>query len=337
MSMQLAPDFTFRPLPEIEHLVHLPFPQIAHPLGPLVSLPGTWVGQGFNQIWRPFHAPGQDRFLELNLTNETLQIEEISGPIPNRGLLQQDINMFGVHYLQQIKDHNVGAGLHFEPGIWLTVPATTNPQEPPTVARLGSIPHGTAILAQGVAASVAGPPTFAPVDITPFQIGHPANKIPFPESNLSQPTPFRTPPAQMTGITQAMVNNPNSVLHAAIAGQTITHTTVLEITSDPHSHIAGGGTANTAFLQGTPTSPPNADAALVTAIFWIETVKGAQGHPDYLQLQYTQTVLLNFNGLSWPHVSVATLRRTVPQTPSIERVDPTIPADLLKSIQEHQP
>jgi hypothetical protein len=26
-------------------------------------------------------------------------------------------------------------------------------------------------------------------------------------------------------------------------------------------------------------------------------------------LQYTQTVLLNFNGLSWPHVSVATLEK----------------------------
>jgi hypothetical protein len=27
----------------------------------------------------------------------------------------------------------------------------------------------------------------------------------------------------------------------------------------------------------------------------------------YTQLQYTQRVILNFNGLSWPHVSVATL------------------------------
>ena len=30
------------------------------------------------------------------------------------------------------------------------------------------------------------------------------------------------------------------------------------------------------------------------------------------QLQYTQTVLLNFNGLSWPHVSVATLIKQEP-------------------------
>jgi hypothetical protein len=44
-------------------------------------------------------------------------------------------------------------------------------------------------------------------------------------------------------------------------------------------------------------------------MFWIETIKDAAGGPDLLQLQYTQTVLLNFAGLSWPHVTVATLRK----------------------------
>src|SRR5262249_31191805 len=36
------------------------------------------------------------------------------------------------------------------------------------------------------------------------------------------------------------------------------------------------------------------------------------------QIQYSQTVLLNFNGLSWPHVSVATLvpAAPIPVTPS---------------------
>ncbi len=28
---------------------------------------------------------------------------------------------------------------------------------------------------------------------------------------------------------------------------------------------------------------------------------------SYTQIQYSQTVFLNFNGLTWPHVSVATL------------------------------
>ncbi len=52
---------------------------------------------------------------------------------------------------------------------------------------------------------------------------------------------------------------------------------------------------------------PNATVGQFSAIFWIETVEydGRQ----FLQLQYTQTVLLNFADLSWPHVSVATLRK----------------------------
>ena len=34
---------------------------------------------------------------------------------------------------------------------------------------------------------------------------------------------------------------------------------------------------------------------------------------EFDQLQYTQRVLLNFNGLSWPHVTVATMvSRAVP-------------------------
>jgi hypothetical protein len=72
----------------------------ADPLGPLADLPGpgdqpgTWVGHGFNAIWRPedFPAPGQDRFLELNLTDETLVFTRINGPIPNRGLAMPDID-----------------------------------------------------------------------------------------------------------------------------------------------------------------------------------------------------------------------------------------------------
>ena len=53
----------------------------------------------------------------------------------------------------------------------------------------------------------------------------------------------------------------------------------------------------------------NASANHVTATFWVETVKGQHGK-HFLQLQYTQTVMLDFNGLRWPHVSVATLRKT---------------------------
>jgi hypothetical protein len=302
-------DFTFVPVPAIEDPVVHPFTEIDDPLGPLAALPGTWKGTGFNTIWRP-HFKVQDRFLELNLTEETLEFEEIPGEIPNRGFAQKDINMFGVHYLQKISDSTLDAGIHLEPGIWATVPKTKVPDEPPTVVRMASIPHGTAVLAQGQASVIAGPPLIKPVDIIPFGIGDPdsagsfsAAQQAFPELKLSKKTDFRQPSDASTipGITQAMVKNPNSVLTAAIAGQHIVNTVVLRVRASnrkPHSV----GTANTFFLT------ENAAADKVTATFWIETVK-KPGGGHFLQLQYTQTVLLDFNGLSWPHVSVATLRK----------------------------
>lgn len=77
------------------------------PLGPLDELPGpgdtpgTWVGHGFNAIWRPHRVTsGQDRFLELNLTDEKIVFTRINGDIPNRGLDMPDINMHGVTYMQ---------------------------------------------------------------------------------------------------------------------------------------------------------------------------------------------------------------------------------------------
>jgi hypothetical protein len=153
--MDLA-DFAFAPRPQIPRPRAL---AATSPLELLENLKGTWQGTGFNVIWRPNSTPGQDRFLELNLTEEILQFEEIPGPIPNRGLLQHDIDMFGLWYLQKIEDHILKAagqpaGIHLEPGIWATVPSTQHPNVGPTVVRMASIPHGTTIVAQGTATSI---------------------------------------------------------------------------------------------------------------------------------------------------------------------------------------
>jgi hypothetical protein len=304
--MDLSPDFSFQPLPPLESPVLHPFAEVASPLGPLAGLVGKWSGHGFNVIWRPTnHTGDQDRFLELNVTSETIEFTAISGQIPNRGFLQVDMNMFGLTYLQQISDANLKAGLHIEPGLWVTVPRTTNPNLGPTVARLASIPHGTAIVAQGTAVTAAAGPAIPKADTTPFTIGSPNATIEFPEQTLSTPSQFRTSGAGLTGITQAMLDDANSVLHTAIAGQHITSTTTLRVGTGT-AGIPGGGTANTAFLRG-GAEGPNADAVSVSATFWLETV---QGQPAQSQLQYSQTVLLNFNGLSWPHITVGTLRKS---------------------------
>jgi hypothetical protein len=293
--------------------------QTASPLGALAALTGTWVGHGFNSIWRPHHPASQDRFLELNMTNETLVITPINGAIPNRGLAMPDIDMFGLTYLQQISEASTGAGLHIEPGIWANVPHTTDPNEPPSVVRMASIPHGTVILAQGVSQVLQGGPQNIPDNnMLPFFFGSPApangdfNSVAqtFTELNLSQPTPFRF---VAPGVTQAIVKNPNSVLQTALQ-QSLHNThmksrTFLHVATN-HSIIkAGGGTANTAFLAASGNPPGgNAKATQVEATFWIETIAGAGG-PDKHQLQYTQTVMLDFNGIHWPHVTVGTLVR----------------------------
>lgn len=297
-------------------------PPAPNPLGLLQGFLGngaarTWSGTGFNMIWRPnFNkASGPaDFFLELNMTAETLEFSPINGPIPNRGLLQPDINLAGITYLQQIKDSFDNSAQHLEPGLWVNVPTTTNPHEQATVARMGSIPHGVTVNMQGIGLT-APTPQIAPVSITPFHIGQPTNLVHFPEENIAIPSASRTPLNRVPGLTQAELTNPNLFLTNVLAHQTVLSTTVLIVSSDntltSGVPSAGGGTDNIAFLTGVgapPAGGPNAAVPQSQSIFWIERIKGEAGHPDYDQLQYTQRVLLNFNGLSWPHVTVATLR-----------------------------
>src|SRR5215475_3795864 len=303
--MESVADFVFGPQPPIEEPAAAAA-AAADPLGPLAGLAGNWTGQGFNVIWRPhpLQPSGQDRFLELNVTSEQLDFGPALQKIPNRGLLQPNISLAGLNYLQQIADANTNKNQHFEPGLWVTVPQTSDPQEPRTVARLASIPHGTTILVQGTAQTANGAPAIPDVSIKPFAIGHPAQTINFPEQNLKKTTQFRTSGAGLTGITQQMVNNPNTVLRSAIASQHIQATTTLHVSSR-NASLPGGGTANIAFLTGAKDGP-NAVTARVTATFWLETL---QGDTEPRQLQYSQLVLLNFNTLSWPHITVATLQK----------------------------
>jgi hypothetical protein len=340
-------------------------------LGPLAAFTGTFHGSGFNTIFRPdlgtptqlpIPVTGSDNLLELNLTQETLSFSSSLGSVPNRGEVQPDIFLNGVPYLQTINDVTVPSqpvGIHVEPGLWMAVPATTDPKEGPTVFRMGSIPHGTTIEAQGTSSTINGKPAIAAVDITPFAIGQPNDKIPFPSQTAANKDTARIP-QDLTSfiaagtITQDMLTDPNTLLRNHIASQTITATTVITISTDPAAPLFGGGTDNIAFLVGNSSaSAPNADAVTMQAVFWIETVEftievpifepgqppliipaetGAAGQPvpefqvnppipitaprsikvTVPQIQYSQQVLLNFKGLSWPHVSVATL---VPASP----------------------
>jgi hypothetical protein len=341
-------------------------------LGGIAGFVGTFKGNGLNTIFRPQDfavsptplpkpaAGPNDNILEINLTEETLSFRAALGSIPNRGMVQGDAFLNGIPYLQTINDVGDPAhpvGIHFEPGVWLSVPATTVPAESATVVRMASIPHGTTIDAQGTSFTVAGGPRIDPVDITPFPIGQPGHAIKFPSQTATDAGTFRLP-QDLTDfiaagtITQEILDNPNIILKKRADAQTITSTTVIVISTNPADPLFGGGTDNIAFLLGDKNATaPNADAIQLSATFWIETVteritvpaytahkpvivpgSASAGNPvvsfsvtsptptsgdteidvSYTQIQYTQTVLLNFNHLTWPHVSVATL---VPNKP----------------------
>jgi hypothetical protein len=258
-------------------------------LGPLTDLPGTWVGAGFNVIWLPVFQ-GQPNFrLKINATSEILTITRIGANIPNRGSVQPDLNFLGLHYLQRVSDALTHGLLHIEPGLWLNLPPTPAGPNPNVgvVARLATVPHGNALLAQGGASQILSP-KFPPEDTTP-----------------GPPVPAQAPGMLSTailppGIPPGSAKNPNLVLAAAISGQTITRSVVLRIATDFPTNPPSGGIENIAFVES------NANATRMIATFWIETVRQRDGSLT-LQLQYTQRVILNFNGIDWPHVSVATL------------------------------
>jgi hypothetical protein len=188
---------------------------------------------------------------------------------------------------------------------------------------MGSIPHGTTINAQGNGFdSPDGKPRFTPASIMPFTIGSPDDGTtgiqPFDEGKrpLAANFPARTSSAELVGLTDDHFEDPSKILSDIAAAQNILSTKVFRITTNvevpdskqspnpgvPHE---GGGIDNIAFLVGS-NSGPNAIAAQMTATFWVEEIKGDDGN-IFLQLQYIQRVLLNFNGLSWPHISLATM------------------------------
>jgi len=352
-------------------------------LGPLASLPGSWRGTGFNVMWRPDNSknPTFDnihRFLELNLTSETLNFQVIPGVVPNRGAgEQEDLSLYGLHYLQRVSDADVppvktaGEALHIEPGLFMNVPQSEN-HKVPTIVRMGSIPHGVTVLMQGPTPStvpVDGPPDIPPIypleqlpEFTPEkpQPGEP-NKDPPIEGLGIMPVNVTTPPVQPPpalkhlksaqhpvaevviendnpGKTngpfplpefQEYIENPNKLLTDANADKDILGSIAIKLNSEEVEDSIG----NIPFL-GTPKEQDAAEPAnnafvqSARATFWIEWVRipggrrdGRHPHQDdpahqiepyygeetYLRLQYSQSVILVFNKVLWPHITVATL------------------------------
>lgn len=274
----------------------------AENLGPLQDLPGFWEGTGFSLIARPDFSGDSPNgfFLELNLLRENIEFTAIGSPVFNRGSRQDDIAIYGVTYLHRVTDGSTGEALHIEPGMWLTIPATSSPRAEASIARLATIPHGNAVCTVGFTEEIVpdGMPTVPSANTTPFPVGsqppEPGMKNPFAEYDISAGSRFRTAPVP-AGITQAIIDDPNVLVRQALQGQTLAHITRLITSTDQV-----GGIGSIPFIVS------NADTLTLESVFAIETVRGPQGR-EYLQLQYSQTALLNFRGLSFPHVTVGTL------------------------------
>lgn len=275
-------------------------------LGLLSELPGTWVGSGFNVISLPvFPRAGDSVFrVKVSATEETLAFRTIGGPIPNRGFTEPDIHFLGLHYLQQVSDAANDSGMHLEPGLWLNMPL---PGEPPSddptkrlIIRQGTIPHGDSILALSTALlDIAAPPQIAVENSLPIKSG---SDRPFAREDGYVKGPFDAAAQAMKtipGIPAEALFDPNLVLKETIARQKITNTKVIVIST---KGAQNSGVSNAPFVV------KNASAVSLDAIFWIETIdQQIPGADPILQLQYTQRVILDFDGVHWPHISVATL------------------------------
>jgi len=290
-----------------------PLDAIQENLGLLGDLPGTFVGSGFNLIARPDKQHNHPFFLELNATQEILEFTNIGGDIPNRGSIQRDLNLHGLRYLQRVADCEQHSAIHLEPGLWLHVPATTapDPVTPETYVRQATIPHGDSVLAQSTFfTTVNGGPQIAPVDSTPFtgdipdlnsSPAHPITSDEYLKQYRETPLPTECLPAGLDAV--PTIKNPALVLQAAIRGQNITETVVIQIST---AAVQNGGIVNIPFVV------QNANAARLDAIFWIEKVTNPTGGAEpFIQLQYVQRVILDFDNIRWPHISVATLVKTL--------------------------
>jgi hypothetical protein len=286
---------------------------------PLDNFTGTYAGNGFNMIFRPRAAGSNektenleknpkgpsDNILEINLTTEQLSFGSQLGDIPNRGLDKEpDIHLAGVPYLQTVQDRTneqTGRGnnpdktdIHFEPGVFLHVPASGFQNKKASIVRMATIPHGTTVNAQCFVPErdcLTAKPTFDKIDTTPFKIGNEsAREIDtFSSMDAGNQETFRIPQnlhkfdEHGTGkITTDIIKNPNRVLEKAIKGLDIKETITFEVNTEPvDPDLLGGGTTNIAFLGGTPefnkqnelvTGNPTAQAVSMKARYWVERV-----------------------------------------------------------------
>jgi hypothetical protein len=295
----------------------LPGVDTSKKLGLLADLDGTWIGTGFNLVALPvFPHEGKVPFrLMLSTTVEILEFTPIGAAVPNRGFEQEDIGIYGLCYLQKVADGVTHEPLHIEPGLWLNVPASAASGNAAEIVRQGTIPHGNSVLARGGASEAAGRPS---IPVTPSKpvshAGHPIGSTHYlrPYTDAAEDEDEQVRPAAYPA---AYVHDPSEALGDVLdaqerRGQKVVHTVSLNVATGtiveaPHVPPAPRG--------GIVNIPSDVDPTLLDSTFWIERVweprAGVEAGREFLQLQYVQIVMLDFDNIFWPHISVATLTK----------------------------
>ena len=253
--------------------------------GPLANLIGTWVG---NKGWNLVAVPNQKGGFQLLVApyTEVLTVTPLSTPTPNRGtsIIQEVPTLM---YYLTIHNSLDGSLMHAENGTWLLLPDCPSGF---SLARQASIPHGDSVLALGSSSLTAGAPQIKPISTLP---------ITGPGMPLGYTDPYLTPgPGNFNKV------NPNATLLNDISGQKITSTTNLSV-----STLNDGGISNIPFIT------KNANTTRFDATYWIETVENPITGKTFLQLQYSQTTIIEFlpqfkdksKLIEWPHVNINTL------------------------------
>lgn len=263
--------------------------------GLLSKFEGRWEGTGLVLLALPDGADGTIfRFVTMR-TREVMKFKKIRGPVFDRGRLinteplkgQEDIDMYGLRYKQKVYDQVTGDMIHVEDGSWMNVPAThVLPCQGRTILRQLTVPHGNAVLAQStLLTKTKERPVVHELNTRPTgpRVDEPGYLDPILKAVLPE------------GITQKDILNPNRLLQKVLKKQKIRQTTTISMSTSP-----AGGIVNSPYVK------ENADTTSLEATFWITKVRAEDGS-SFLQLQYTQTIILEFNGIKWPHVSVGTL------------------------------
>ena len=294
-------------------------------LGPLMQLPGRWVGQGrgWNMIALPFAQPGPlDYRLLLNQYDEELNFTLVDKAVPNRGVTddhatQTDQLVVTLDYEQVVKQVAVvdepasavtgspGAAIHHEPGLFLNL--LNEIPDGFDIARLATIPHGDAVLALGTSSELTGPPQIRAVDGLPIGVNHDLVNNPY----LAPYKQFHDDPFKGNVAAPAFPGfdptAPHLLLQPGPNAPQVTKTTVLDLDT---SHPTGG-------IKNIPFVVKQADAASMKSTFWIQELAPDSEGNVVLELKYLQIVMLDFfprrDGLpgriSWPHVSINTLTK----------------------------